>query len=113
METVFKNQKGEKEWRCRYYITDYQLSRGTSNIKKHLNRIHELFEDSLRDKCAKNQQIAFDQAIASAEANPQKCRRLNYEEATTDLNSNVPEVLYVRFIAACNQPLQLVECPEF
>jgi hypothetical protein len=60
METVFKNQKGEKEWRCRYCITDYQLSGGTSNIEKHLNRIHELFEDSPRDKRAKNQQIALD-----------------------------------------------------
>jgi hypothetical protein len=55
METVFKNQKGEKEWHCRYYMTDYQLSGRTSNIKKHLNRIHKLFKDSSRDKCAKNQ----------------------------------------------------------
>jgi hypothetical protein len=60
METIFKNQKSEKEWYYRYYMIDYQLSGGTSNIKKHLNRIHKLFEDSLRDKCAKNQQIALD-----------------------------------------------------
>jgi hypothetical protein len=33
METIFKNQKGEKEWRCRYCMTDYQLSGDTSNIE--------------------------------------------------------------------------------
>ena len=113
METIFKNQKGEKEWRCRYCTTDYQLSGGTSNIEKHLNKIHELFEDSPKDKRAKNQQIALDQAMASAEANPQKRRRLNHEEAKTDLNPGVLEVLYVRFISTCNQSLRLVECPEF
>jgi hypothetical protein len=113
METIFKNQKGEKEWRCRYCMTDYQLSGGTSNIEKHLSKIHELFEDSPKDKRAKNQQIVLDQAMASAESNPQKRRRLNYDEATTDINPDVLEVLYVRFISACNQSLRLVECPEF
>jgi hypothetical protein len=29
------------------------------------------------------------------------------------LDGDVLEVLYVKFIAACNMPLRLVECPEF
>ena len=111
-ETVFWNRKGKKEWRCRYYLQDYQLSGGTDNIKGHLNW-HDIFEDSPKEKRAKNMTLNIEDAIASAVENPQKRRKLNKEEATTDFNPDVAEILYIKFIAVCNQPLRLVECPEF
>lgn len=113
MQTVFTNEKGKKEWRCRYCMVNYQLSDGTDNIKQHLNDMHGVYEDSPKDIRIRNVQIAIETAIASAEANPQKRRRFNDTESTTAFEPDVAEILYVKFIAACNQPLRLVECPEF
>jgi hypothetical protein len=52
--------------------------------------------------------------MAVAEENPQKRRKLNdLDGGDMPLDGDILEVLYVRFIAACNMPLRLVECPEF
>jgi hypothetical protein len=75
--------------------------------------MHGVYEDSHKDIRVRNVQIAIETAIASAEANPQKRRRLNDTEPTTAFEPDVAEILYVKFIAVCNQPLRLVECPEF
>ena len=81
-------------------------------MEKHLNW-HGVSEDTPQDVRIKNQQINLSVAIASAEAHPQKHRRLQDKPTQTPLDGDVVEVLYVKFIAACNQSLRLVECPEF
>jgi hypothetical protein len=109
---VYLNHLGFQEWRCRYCEKNYQLSGGTLNVEKHLNW-HGVSEDAPQDVRIKNQQINLSVAIASAEAHPQKRRRLQDKPTQTPLDGDVVEVLYVKFIAACNQSLRLVECPEF
>jgi hypothetical protein len=111
-ETVYYNVKGKKEWRCRYCLENYQLSGGSDNIAKHLNW-HDIFEDSPKDKRAKNMTLEIKEAIMSAAENSQKRRKLNKAELTTDFDPDVVEILYVKFISVCNQSLRLVECPEF
>jgi hypothetical protein len=113
VETVFLNSSGKKEWPCRYCLVNYQLSGGTENIGAHLRKHHGVHEDSPADIRIKNLETSIAAAMEGASANPQKRRRLNQEEAITDLNPDVLELLYVQFIAVCNQSLRLAECPEF
>jgi hypothetical protein len=111
---VFYNLAGKREWRCRFCRQNYQLSRGTHAIKRHLNDAHAIFEDSPADIRAKNVQIDIQNAMDTALANPQKRRKLNDSDGGhLPLNGDVLEVLYVKFITACNMPLRLVENPEF
>ena len=52
--------------------------------------------------------------MISAAENPQKRRKLNeYNGGDIPLDGDVIEVLYVRFIAACNMLLCLIEYAEF
>ena len=52
--------------------------------------------------------------MEAAGENPQKRRKLVHSNrGDIPLNGDVLEVLYVKFISACNMPLRLVECPEF
>ena len=52
--------------------------------------------------------------MTAAAACPQKRRKLNDSDGgSLPLDGDVIEVLYVKFIVACNIPLRLVECPEF
>jgi hypothetical protein len=114
MQEVLYNAEGKEEWRCRYCTQNYLLSGGNTAIKKHLNSQHDIFEDSAADAKAKNVQIAIDSAIYSAVGNPHKRRKLVDSEGREDpLDGDVLEVLYVRFIAACNIPLRLVENQDF
>jgi len=95
-------------------MQNYVLSSGTSTISRHLEEYHDIKEDTSADKRAKNIQINIEEAIISAAENPQKRRKLNeYDGGDMPLNKDVIKVLYVRFIAACNMPLRLVECAEF
>jgi len=112
---LFLSAAGKPEWRCRFCLQNYDLSGGTLNPKLHLNREHDILEDSPMGKRARNVQIDIETAINSATENPQKRRKLHNNENTSSipLNGNVVEVLYTKFIATCNQPLRLVECPEF
>jgi hypothetical protein len=110
---VFKNIQGQAEWRCRYCLQNYIISGGTRGPENHL-AWHEIYRDSPKDKRAKNIQIDIKRAMDSAAENPQKRRRLNSEEPTAiPVDGDVLEVLFVKFLAVCNQPLRLVECPEF
>ena len=46
--------------------------------------------------------------------NPQKCRKLNdFNNGFIPLNSDVLEILYIKFIIVYNMPLYLVKNPEF
>jgi hypothetical protein len=74
-ETVYYNVKGKKEWRCRYCLANYQLSGGADNIAKHLNW-HNIFEDSPKDKRAKNMTLEIKEAIVSVAENPQSVESL-------------------------------------
>ena len=46
---VFRNNKGEPEWRCMFCSTNYKISGGTACIKRHLNW-HDISENSAADK---------------------------------------------------------------
>jgi BED zinc finger len=114
MQAVFKNANGKEEWRCRFCTQNYLTSGGTHAIKRHLLTQHDITEESTAETRAKNVQIAIESAITSASENPQKRRKLNDSTSgATLVNGDVLEVLYVRFIAACNLPLSLVSSPEF
>ena len=114
MQKVFYNAEGKEEWRCRFCTQNYLLSGGNHAIKKHLTIQHDIYEDSPIDKKAKNIQIAIESAITSAMENPQKRRKLvDSGGGELPLDGGVLEVLYIKFIAACNIPLRLVENPEF
>jgi hypothetical protein len=110
---VFLNAQGQEEWRCRFCLANYKISGGTRTISDHL-KTHAITRDSTTDTRAKNIQIDITTAIESAEANPQKRRKLvETDGGVLSLNGDAIEVLYVKFISACNLPLRLVECPEF
>jgi len=52
--------------------------------------------------------------MAIVEENPQKRRKLNdLDSRDMLLDKDILEVLYIRFIAAYNMPLRLVEYQEF
>ena len=113
MQHLFHNSQGKEEWRCKWCRQNYQLSGGNHAIKRHLNEYHQIFEDSSADTRAKNIQINIENAMTAAAAYPQKRRKLNDSDGgTLPLDGDVIEVLYVKFIVACNIPLRLVECPE-
>jgi hypothetical protein len=113
MQYVFYNTAGKEEWRYRFCLQNYQISSGTGTIRAHLD-IHNIKKESSTDTKAKNVQIAIEEAIESAAQNPQKRRRLNDSDSgEIPLDRDVLEVLYIKFITACNMPLRLVECPEF
>jgi hypothetical protein len=113
MQHVFYNAKGKEEWRCRFCLSNYQLSGRTRTIRTHLES-HGIMEDSPADIKAKNIQIDIQKAMDSAAEHPQKRWKLNDSDGgEIPLDGDVLEVLYIKFIAACNMPLRLVECPEF
>jgi hypothetical protein len=114
IQHVFCNLQGKEEWRCKWCLQNYQLSGGSHAIKRHLTEYHEIFEDSPADTRAKNIQINIESAMATAVAHPQKRWKLNDSNSgVLPLDGDVIEVLYVKFLVACNIPLRLVECPEF
>jgi len=114
MQHVFHNKDGKEEWRCKICLQTYQLSGGNHAIKRHLNEYHDIFEDSPADKRAKNIQIDIQNAMATAANNPQKRRKLSDSDGgELPLDGDVIEVLYVKFLVACNIRLRLVECSEF
>jgi len=113
MQHVFLNTEGKEEWRCRFCTANYKISGGTGTISDHL-KLHDITKDSAQDARAKNVQIDIEKAIQSAAENPQKRRKLtSFDGGSLPLDGDVVEVLYVKFISACNMPLRLVECPEF
>ena len=110
---VFLNTQGKEEWRCQFCMANCKISGGTGTISDHL-KTHGITRDSQKNTRAKNIQIDITTALESAEANPQKRRKLVDSEAgVLPLNGDVIEVLYVKFISACNLPLRMVVCPEF
>jgi len=112
INTRYLNSKGFVEWRCRYCIHGrYQISGGSRSIVHHLNKFHNINEESTREEKAKLQQISIERAVKNSAENPQKRRRL--AEDSGSLDAGTIEVLYVKFIAVCNLPLRLVECEEF
>jgi hypothetical protein len=83
------------------YDTQHIFSGGTGTIQIHLEW-HGI-KDSPADIRAKNIQIDIANAMASAAQHPQKRRKLNDSDGgSLPLNGDVIEVLYVKFIAACN-----------
>ncbi len=110
---VFLNIEGKEEWRCRFCLANYKITGGTSTISEHL-KTHGIFKESTEDTKVKNVQLDITKAMESAMENPQKRRKLSaFDSGSIPLDGDVIEVLFVKFISACNMPLRLVECPEF
>ena len=110
MQHIFLNTKGREEWRCQFCLANYQISGGIGTIITHLEW-HGINGQSPADIRAKNVQIDIQKAMESAAENPQKRRKLNdLDGGSLPLDGDVIEVLFVKFIAACNMPLRLVEC---
>ena len=51
--------------------------------------------------------------VAIARKHPYSRRRLLEEASGLSIDPNVLEKLYINFLASCNQPFRLVECPAF
>lgn len=114
IDYVFVDSKSRPEWRCQYCIQTYLIVGGTRNPTKHLEKLHDIHEDSPQGVRAKNVQESIRLAMESASSNSHKRRRLNSEEPSAiPLDGNILEILFTKFITACNQPLRIVECPEF
>jgi hypothetical protein len=117
-ETRYNNEiTGKEEWRCRYCPKTYACSGGTGAPSDHLTdpvskKGHGLPKNSPREAKAKNQQATIDAALATAERQNYKRRRLD-DRPGGSIKAGALEVLYTRFIVACSLPLRLVECPEF
>jgi hypothetical protein len=62
----------------------------------------------------KNNQTSMEQALALAEGQTHKRRKLNLIRVTilkyTELDANVVEVLLVKLLSAYSLPLRIVEC---
>jgi hypothetical protein len=105
---LYKN----RVWKCKYCSESwgkaYRLNGGNTAIKVRL-KSHGINEDSPR---AKRQQSVIDSAQKEGQTHPQKRPRLN-DHPGTDINGDTLEILYVRFITACNEPVRLVECQQF
>lgn len=118
IETRYYNEiTGKEEWRCRYCPKTYACSGGTGAPSDHLTdpiskKGHGLQRDSAREVKAKNLQGTIDAALATAEEQNHKRRRLN-DQSGGSINAGALEVLYTRLIVACSLPFRLVECPEF
>jgi len=111
---ICRNSEGKEEWRCKFCNQNYLISGGTALPMKHLQKRHDINENSPANARAKNIQANIKLAMDAAAANPQTRRALNNEPSTTiPLDPEVVEVLYVKFITVCSMPLYLVECPEF
>jgi hypothetical protein len=110
-ECLYKN----RVWKCKYcpesWGKAYRLNGGNTAIKAHL-KSHGINEDSPRQERAKRQQSIIDTAQKEGLIHPQKRRRLN-DHPGTDIDGDTLEILYVRFITACNEPVRLVECQQF
>ena len=119
MQRVFYNSDGKEVWPCRYCAKlgkkkEYLISGGTKNISDHLEGSHSIYENSPMEKRMQQQQQSIQDAIDSAQLNPNKKRKL-MEEIPTEkpLDGATLESLFVYWVASNNQALSLVECPEF
>ena len=113
MQHVFLNDNGKEEWRCRFCSTNYQISGGIGTISTHLEW-HGITKESKAEARAKNIQADIQKAMELAAENPQKRRKLVASDGgSLPLDGDIIEVLYIKFISACNMPLRLVECPKF
>jgi hypothetical protein len=73
-----------KEWRCAYCYKTYLTSGSTSAPKAHLIDFYKIPNSSARGVKVMNIQKSIEQALATAEANPAKRRRLNTDTIEQD-----------------------------
>jgi hypothetical protein len=113
-KTKYINQTNRRiEWRCKYCSKKYLLNSGTRCPKAHLRTIHLIHETSPRDNKTKKRQLSIEDSITIAKKHLHSRRRLSEEASGLLINPNVLEKLYINFLASCNQPFRLVECPAF
>ena len=99
-------------WICQYCRKTYQISGGTRLPAKHLQKEHDIPDQSARQVRNKRQQSSIENAIKLGDQLPQKRRRLE-ENSGDSICGDHLEVLFVKFITSCNLPLRIVECPTF
>jgi hypothetical protein len=109
----FNLTNGRMEWRCKYCPKKYLLNGGTRCPKVHLRAIHLIDEKSSRDNKTRKRQLSMEDSITMAKNHPHSRRRLSEEASGLSIDPNVLEKLYINFLASCNQPFRLVECPAF
>lgn len=97
-ETRYFNKKTSNlEWRYRYCPKVYDLYGGSTIISNHLTgpvlkHGHELSRESVRDVKARNQQLAIQEAMNQAAANPHKRRQVGDGEGTS-IEPNMLKIL--------------------
>jgi hypothetical protein len=113
-ETKYFNlTNGRMEWRCKYCPKKYLLNGGTRCPKVHLRVIHSIDEKTSRDNKTGKRQLSMEESVAMAKKHPHGRRRLSEEASGLSIDPDVLEKLYINFLASCNQPFRLVECPAF
>jgi hypothetical protein len=86
-------------------MANYKTSRGTGTISDYL-KTYDITKDSTAEARAKNIQLDIVKAMESVQENPQKRRKLNSSDGRSlPLDGDIIEVLYIKFISACNMPL--------
>lgn len=119
MQIISYNSDGKEVWPCGFCAKngkkkEYLISGGTTNIEKHLEKEHSMYEDSPMEKRLSAQQQSIQEAMDSAEFNTSKKRKLTeITPSEKELDGKVLESLFVRWTATNNQALRIVECPEF
>lgn len=109
---------GKLEWRCKYCPKRYTCSGGTKIIVLHLLS-HGITSDTPRQTLQRQRQRLISEAFDTAQANPQKRKRLtttqpsDLEEECSSVDPDVMEVLFTNLVAAANLPFTFVKCKEF
>lgn len=79
----------------------YQISSGTRLPAKHLQKEHDIPDQSERQVRNKRQQSSIENAMKLGDQLPQKRRRLE-ENSRDSICGDHLEVLFVKFITSCN-----------
>lgn len=105
--TLYHDNQGRVQWRCKYCTTTYLENGGTAVIMNHLGK-HGIKEDSTSDQKGLRIQASIQHAF-------QRASETNYPRRRTviSLDPSQFEILFVRWIASCSIPFRIVECEEF
>ncbi|KAL5331437.1 hypothetical protein ACEPPN_000967 [Leptodophora sp. 'Broadleaf-Isolate-01'] len=118
-EKYYDNISGKEIWRCGYCAKQYYTNSGTKSAEEHL-ATHGLnkgdprgtpvtFSDSTRQQPLAS---GFKRQFELGEDHQFKRRNIGLTNGQS-INPDRLELLYIRFISVCSQPLRLVERSEF
>jgi hypothetical protein len=110
---VILNKEGKSIWRCKYCITEYRESGGTTIIASHLKEQHNINVSSAQEARTTLMQANIADAFNNAQQTPDYKRRCLSSVATRDLDPAIIEQLYVRWITTCGVSFRMATLPEF